>query len=122
MNWKYIFTGVFSILSLGVGILIFHGPIPIICKEPTRNEVVNIVLNNFSVVLSQHHGNERHYPETIESLLEGQPAYIMKIPKDPWGNRYQYNLSSDGRSYKLYSLGSDGVVSEDDIYISKNTI
>lgn len=43
--------------------------------------------------------------------------YLEDIPKDPWGNLYQYKVpaSRSGKTYDLFSLGKDGVESEDDI-------
>jgi len=41
------------------------------------------------------------------------------IPADPWGNEYQYSFSLNDGTYKLFSLGKDGVKSKDDIYLIK---
>ena len=35
-----------------------------------------------------------------------QGGYLRNVPKDPWGNDYQY--SSSGSSFDLYSFGADG--------------
>ena len=37
-------------------------------------------------------------------------GYLKKaLPKDPWGNQYQYVVPGDqGRAYDIYSLGADG--------------
>ena len=35
-----------------------------------------------------------------------QGGYLRNVPKDPWGNNYQY--TSSGSSFDLYSFGSDG--------------
>lgn len=42
---------------------------------------------------------------------------LDELPKDPWGNPYKYNRpgKKNTRGYDLYSLGPDGVESEDDI-------
>lgn len=42
---------------------------------------------------------------------------LDELPKDPWGNPYKYNRpgKKNARGYDLYSLGPDGVESEDDI-------
>ena len=63
------------------------------------------------------------YPDTdqgIQALLE-KPAdlpsganwkeggYIDKLPKDPWGNDYQYLQPGANGEYDLYSLGADGL-------------
>ena len=42
---------------------------------------------------------------------------LDELPMDPWGKPYQYRRpgKKNPRSYDLYSLGEDGVESEDDI-------
>lgn len=38
-----------------------------------------------------------------------QGGYLRNVPKDPWGNEYQYAYpSSSGGSFDLYSFGADG--------------
>lgn len=43
--------------------------------------------------------------------------YLEDVPKDPWGNPYQYKVpgTRSGKAYDLFSLGKDGVESDDDI-------
>ena len=41
--------------------------------------------------------------------------YLDPVPKDPWGNDFQYQIDGNSGSYKLRSMGADGVVSGDDI-------
>ncbi len=50
-------------------------------------------------------------PESLDRLIEpdsnGHAFLEMKtVPKDPWKNEYQY--WTDGRTYKITSLGKDG--------------
>lgn len=42
--------------------------------------------------------------------------YLEKKPIDPWGHEYQYKSPGNHRTYDydLYSLGHDGIESEDD--------
>lgn len=35
-------------------------------------------------------------------------GYIKKIPKDPWGNDYQYLSPGEKGDFDIYSLGADG--------------
>ena len=45
-------------------------------------------------------------------------AYMQEVPLDPWGQEYQYRnpaTKNTAKKYDLYSLGEDGVESEDDI-------
>ena len=64
------------------------------------------------------------YPNSEEGLMSllkpnsdnyqtGQSyrGYIKRLPKDPWGNEYQYLIPgdySDYSDYDLFSLGADG--------------
>jgi general secretion pathway protein G len=67
------------------------------------------------------------FPSTEEGLnaLLSKPSsavnwngpYLEKKPVDPWGREYQYKSPGEHRlaDYDLYSLGKDGVESEDDV-------
>ncbi len=63
-----------------------------------------------------------NYPSTDQGLqaLVTQPSgfpeaknwnpdgYLKKLPRDPWGNDYQYISPGRNGQYDLFSLGSDG--------------
>jgi general secretion pathway protein G len=69
------------------------------------------------------------YPSTeqgLEALVEkpaGTPepknwkegGYIKSLNPDPWGNEYRFLSPGSRAEIDVYSLGPDGVVSEDDI-------
>jgi len=38
-----------------------------------------------------------------------QGGYLEELPRDPWGNRYQYLSPGESREYDIYTLGADGV-------------
>jgi len=44
-------------------------------------------------------------------------AYLEEMPKDPWGNEYQYAFpgTHPPKDYDLSSYGPDGTASDDDI-------
>lgn len=62
------------------------------------------------------------YPTTDQGLeaLVGRPesgpeprrynseGYIKRLPRDPWGNPYQYLQPGEDQPFDLYSLGADG--------------
>lgn len=57
---------------------------------------------------------------TMPSTAEGLRALVSDgtlpgIPDDPWGQPYQYRNPGTVRAWELYSLGPDGVESQDDI-------
>jgi len=37
-------------------------------------------------------------------------GYIKRLPKDPWGNDYQYAIPGDHGEYDLFSMGADGEI------------
>jgi general secretion pathway protein G len=37
-------------------------------------------------------------------------GYIKRLPNDPWGNPYQYNIPGEYGDYELFSMGADGAV------------
>ncbi len=67
------------------------------------------------------------YPNTdqgLEALVSkpaGDPApknwrqYMKKTPIDPWENPYKYLSPGSHGDFDIYSLGPDGVQSEDDV-------
>ena len=67
-------------------------------------------------------GHNGRYPTTeqgLEALIQ-QPAnmadsrnyrtggYIKRLPKDPWGNDYQYLSPGEKGLFDVYTLGADG--------------
>lgn len=63
-----------------------------------------------------------NYPDTdqgLQALVERpvnlpeearwkQGGYLERLPKDPWGNEYQYLQPGARGAFDLYSLGADG--------------
>lgn len=49
-----------------------------------------------------------------EGLSEGtnwkEGGYLERLPKDPWGNAYQYLQPGTKSDFDLYSLGADGAL------------
>jgi general secretion pathway protein G len=54
---------------------------------------------------------------TSEPVPEKWTQLMEEVLKDPWGKQYQYKQPAERskKGYDLYSLGPDGVESEDDI-------
>jgi len=87
---------------------------------------------NLSTVLDLYELDNGHFPTTEQGLkaLITKPStspipnnwagpYLKKkkIPTDPWGREYKYVKpgTHNRESYDLYSLGSDGIESDDDV-------
>jgi general secretion pathway protein G len=45
---------------------------------------------------------------TVEPLPQRWQAYLDKLPKDPWGNPYQYVYPGTKGEVDVFSLGADG--------------
>lgn len=88
------------------------------------------VMSNMSLSLDLYELDNGIYPSTAQGLNallskpSGSPSpvnwngpYIKRKPIDPWGNLYQYKhpATHEGKDYDLYSLGPDGVESDDDV-------
>ena len=76
-------------------------------------------LDALGKALDQYRLDTGRYPSTEQGLavLVTKPAdepkwqgpYLAKaVPKDPWGNDYQYRAPGEHGEYDLLSLGKDG--------------
>tara|TARA_Y100001970_G_scaffold60169_1_gene76645 strand:- start:4689 stop:5144 length:456 start_codon:yes stop_codon:yes gene_type:complete len=45
--------------------------------------------------------------DNIQNFINTR-GYIKSLPKDPWGNEYQYLIPGDKGEYDLFSMGADG--------------
>ena len=86
--------------------------------EKTKTDIA--ILGN---ALEMYRLEKYSYPSTEEglsSLLKQNTeeyssnqlsrGYIKKLPKDPWGNKYQYIFPGEYGDYDLFSMGADGQV------------
>ncbi|MCP4000358.1 MAG: type II secretion system major pseudopilin GspG [Gammaproteobacteria bacterium] len=64
--------------------------------------------------LSMYRMKNARYPTSEEGLQAlvtppgGETRYMDSIPKDSWGNEYNYRSPGQNGDYDLYSLGRDG--------------
>lgn len=76
-------------------------------------------IKNFAGAIQQYRLDNSKYPEELKDLIENpgldswkKPYLSVKeIPKDPWGNEYQYNApaqEAEGRDFEVFSYGADG--------------
>ena len=89
-------------------------------------------LDTLSIALGRYHTTTDTYPTTAQGLdaLLNRPAAapipatwspkLETLPADPWSRPYTYEFHGDrddesGRELDLYSLGPDGIPSDDDI-------
>lgn len=77
-------------------------------------------ISSLSSALKMYRLDNFHYPSTDQGLQalvkkpvgEPQPkhwkGYIETLPKDPWGNSYQYLQPGEHGDFDLWSTGADG--------------
>lgn len=115
---------IIAILS-GSGIYLIIGFI-----DDAKQQRVGSDLQALDLALKAYERNNYFKPPTqeqgLQALVErpsGEPqperwrAYLEEPMKDPWGNEYQYRIPAvkSGKKYDLFSLGEDGVESDDDV-------
>jgi len=82
-------------------------------------KVARAQIDAFDKALDQYRLDTGHYPSTAQgmSALMTKPAnepnwqgpYLKKaLPRDPWGNAYQYRQPGEHGEYDLFSYGKDG--------------
>ena len=108
---------VLVILGLLAGLV---GPAVIKYLGGANTKTAKLQIEDFSTALDAFRLDMGRYPNSAEGLaaLVVQPSgatrwngpYLRKnaIPKDPWGNDYQYRSPGQhGGAFDLYSLGAD---------------
>ncbi len=115
----------FTLVELLVVLLILAllaalvGPRVIGYMSQSRAKTAVIQLSAYKTALELYHLDVGRYPDTnagLSALVTPPPGaqgwagpYLDKqVAADPWGNPYRYRAASDGASFTLISLGSDG--------------
>ena len=86
----------------------------------TQIESFKTALDSFEIEAGRYPTSEEGLnalvvaPSDLQNLHE---PYMPSIPKDPWGNPYQYKQpgTHNPSSYDVFSLGTDGREGNDDI-------
>jgi general secretion pathway protein G len=82
-----------------------------------QRDTAKTQISNIEVALDSYRLDMFKYPSSLEDLITNtssdskwQGPYLRKgLPKDPWGNEYQYRKPGrEGRDFDLYSYGADG--------------
>lgn len=118
----------FTLLEIMVVIVILGLLVAIVAPNVLQNQDIAMVekakadISSLENALDMYKLDNHSYPSTDQGLdaLVNQPnsgataknyrtdGYIKRLPKDPWGNEYQYFQPGEHGNYDLYSLGSDG--------------
>ncbi len=95
------------------------GPILFQRINPAKQSVARAQMENFMTALDNYFIDNGQFPNSQQGLavLRTKPEgsekwngpYLKKeIPKDPWGNAYQYRSPGRNGGYEIASLGADG--------------
>jgi len=84
----------------------------------TQRDIAATQIANIEMAVDTYRLDMFKYPNSLEDLVKNssntqkwQGPYLKNgvIPKDPWGNDYQYRKpGQDNRPYDLYSFAADG--------------
>jgi len=81
--------------------------------EKAKVQSTRTQIQMFGTALDLYNADVGTYPASLEELItssaenwDGPYLKKDKIPKDPWGNDYSYELGDGGRSYRLSSQGN----------------
>ena len=86
--------------------------------EKARRSKAAADISSVSMAIQSFYMEEGHYPPNLDVLSSGNDPYLEKgLPKDPWGQPYQYAFPGAHHQPKfdLYSYGADSTPSGDDI-------
>ena len=107
---------VLAVLGLLAGLV---GPRIINQFTSSKTKVAKLQIEDFAQALDVYKLDNGRYPnqqEGLRALIERPPTatswngpYLKKnvLPKDPWGNDYQYVFPGRHGPYDLFSLGAD---------------
>ena len=107
----------FTLVELMVVIVILGGLIalvgPNIWNAIFRSNVqlAESQMNNFAMSIERYKMDNKKLPQTLEDLTQtndrNPEPYIKSIPKDPWGNTYEYRANGN-KDFTIRSNGDDG--------------
>jgi len=82
--------------------------------EKAKIQAAKTQIQLFGTALDLYNAEVGQYPSSLEELIssnatnwDGPYLNKKKIPKDPWGNDYSYEVVDNGRSYRLSSQGCE---------------
>ncbi len=114
-SWHSFFLGVLFTITISLviafgGIFLFKsGEV----EPPSKVRLTKMNAGTIQSAISEYFQDCTYYPKSLENLISrvpecknwGPEPYLVKIPKDGFGNSFLYTLS--GSTYRLLSLGRD---------------
>jgi len=116
---RSLFTLMEVLIAMGIIMLLSAMAVPMYQKifAKTKKQIATAQIHNLEISITDYQISTGKLPKDFNSLIQNDSGdkkwdgpYIKngKVPKDPWGNDYVYELTSDGSGYKITSYGSDG--------------
>lgn len=104
---------VLAILAMLAGLV---GPRVMNALGSSKSKAAKVQIEDLGAALDMYRLDVGKYPSSLEALVTSPDSgtwngpYLKKkkIPKDPWGNEYQYTYPGNNGDYDLISLGADG--------------
>lgn len=96
------------LIVLGIIMVLFTVALPNYNRMMNKAKVgrANIELHSLALSLSEYQLDNGNYPTNLNQLTQGASPYIRVIPRDPWNNTYQIDVSNIVPVVK--SFGADG--------------
>ena len=109
---------VLAILAMLAGVV---GPKVMNALGSSKSKAALVQISDLGGALDMYKLDMGNYPSSLEALVKNpgddrwNGPYLKKnnIPKDPWGNDYQYSFPGDNGDYDLASLGADAATGGD---------
>ena len=109
---------VLAILAMLAGVV---GPKVMNALSSSKSKAALVQISDLGGALDMYKLDMGNYPSSLEALVKNpgddrwNGPYLKKnnIPKDPWGNDYQYSFPGDNGDYDLASLGADAATGGD---------
>ena len=103
---------VLAILAMLAGVV---GPKVMNALGSSKSKAALVQISDLGGALDMYKLDMGNYPSSLEALVQSpgddrwNGPYLKKnkIPKDPWGNEYQYSFPGNNGDYDLASLGAD---------------
>ncbi|NOY75326.1 MAG: type II secretion system major pseudopilin GspG [Kiritimatiellaeota bacterium] len=116
---KRFFTLVEIMVVIGIMMLLLALAVPFVAKSFGKGQVAaaKLQIQNFDTAITTFRIDTGKLPQSLDELIHStgdkkwDGPYLNKkeIPKDPWGNEFIYEKTSDNpNGYTIISYGSDG--------------
>jgi general secretion pathway protein G len=107
----------FTLVELMVVIVILGGLIALVGPRifkalfTSSEKTAEIQMSNFANAINLFVAENKKLPQSLQQLTEEDPRsgekWMDTIPKDPWGNDYEYKSTGKNR-FQIRSNGADG--------------